>query len=1185
MSLLEDLSPTDLGLPEKFTEFRQVQIEAAPFALYGPTGETEDARRFHCLGLPPGCHGDPTQLVLLADGSRKAVSEVQVGDVLAGHGLNNRVLRLNRGVGELVEIKPVKGDSFVVNLDHVLTLTWSGKKDVPKSGRVVDMSVRKFMGLGAFARGRYKLFRTLSLHRSETLLPMYPYLVGLILGDGCITGSNNSVSVTKLDPEVGHAINEEVKKFGLIAKPHKNGRGWNISKGVHGPGNRVLETLRTMGLWGTHSATKFIPEEYLLAGYEQRAELLAGLIDTDGSYSPGHGFDFVSSSKNLADGVVYLSRSLGLAAYLNTTEKFCQTGAGGVYYRVSISGELTRIPTRIPRKQAGERRQIKDVLVTGFDIRPIGEGEYWGFTLSGDGRYLLGDFTVTHNSGKSLLGHTIGALSGGRYGLLTATKSLENQQVKDGFDLTNVRGRNNYTCRDLAVLRTCQQQLPRREATCEVGEEEDCRLYGTPRCTYGGVVEDAKRSNAVLTNYMYWMTTRGANPAALEGAVKEEYEYFDRESGIVKQGKRTVGSKGFEMLICDEAHLIPAQLAKFLGVWISTANLRHYAKEEVGEMLGRSKGAEWGKVGDGWLAALGSMAARMDSAMLEIAGEYESGEEAKRNNPSYRKLAKILTSLERVIRLGGDNNWIWKHEGAGIAFECVWPAKYAEKYLWTGIPKIVLMSATLRPKTLNLAGISSRARWFKEWPRIFPAKLSPVYWVPTGRMGFKVSEDEKLKSVGRLDEMARLWEGRRGIVHTPSFHLAEWLAEKAGCSRRMVVHRKGDKADDVEKRYRATPGAILVSPSFHTGSDFADSACEWQHIPKLPFPDKSDPVMQARCEEDREYYSAETMQRLVQTCGRGSRHEADPCTCVAPDTKVLTDDLRWVRADSLNVLDRVLGFDELGHGRKNGRRWKWSTIVEAQTWDMPRVRVVYEGGELVCTPNHPLLTLNNSRCIVWEEAQNLKPGRKLFKLLNTWETVPDYASGWLGGFFDGEGHLNLRYSAKHPNVSTLSASQKMGTALSHAMRMMEICGFDYAIRKTGQGADKNLVKTPEQHGPRRHIVLKGGHPEILRFLGQTRPVRLLNKFTKGERNEKIKAIAYPRVIRIEKLSKGPITSLQTSTATFVTDGLGSHNTIITDDMVKAFRFYAGDAAPRWFKVQDAPGGKVPGPQKWLADVR
>ena len=75
-----------------------------------------------------------------------------------------------------------------------------------------------------------------------------------------------------------------------------------------------------------------------------------------------------------------------------------KTQAEGNYWRVSISGETHRIPCRIPRKQAKPRLQKKNHLRTGFRTRDLGHKQYYGFTLDGDGRYLLDDFTVTHNT-------------------------------------------------------------------------------------------------------------------------------------------------------------------------------------------------------------------------------------------------------------------------------------------------------------------------------------------------------------------------------------------------------------------------------------------------------------------------------------------------------------------------------------------------------------------------------------------------------------------------------------------------------------------------------------------------------------------------------------------------------------------------------------------------------------------
>ena len=94
-----------------------------------------------------------------------------------------------------------------------------------------------------------------------------------------------------------------------------------------------------------------------------------------------------------------MSRSLGFAAYLTPIKKTIKsTNFTGNYWNISISGSFENLPCLLERKKCLPRKQIKSVLRTGFKKEFIGEGNYYGFTLDGNGRFLLGDFTVTHNT-------------------------------------------------------------------------------------------------------------------------------------------------------------------------------------------------------------------------------------------------------------------------------------------------------------------------------------------------------------------------------------------------------------------------------------------------------------------------------------------------------------------------------------------------------------------------------------------------------------------------------------------------------------------------------------------------------------------------------------------------------------------------------------------------------------------
>ncbi len=465
-------------------------------------------------------------------------------------------------------------------------------------------------------------------------------------------------------------------------------------------------------------------------------------------------------------------------------------------------------------------------------------------------------------SGKSLAAHTIGRMSGVKYAILTATRTLEDQNVADGFDCVNVRGKANYDCQEFL------------DTNCDEGPEKEpkgCKLSGTANCTYGGWVQLATNHNALITNYQYWMNVRAFNGKALE---KE-----DNPIGL---------------LICDEFHLAFNELARFLGTWVPVSDMNRYGEDYYREALKNSGGKEWGRLDSSWLNVVYMVWAGITTRMLKIAEFYKAGEaEAAKRDPEYKRLMKMGSALDRITAHADDNNWIWKRSfnghQSGIEFACVWPNRYAERYLYCKVPRVIGLSATNRPKTAILTGVPRGESHFREWGRIFPAKNNPVVWIPTGRaakiIGERADPEEQRKAKDRANEIYDEWApNHKGLVCTPSYKLAYWLRDNTRWGKYMMINERGEAGEMAERFRQAKPPAILVSPSYGTGWDFKGEQCEWIHVPKLPFPDKSDPVIQARCEMDEEYYAYETAQPFQQECGRGTR--SPECTC----TVMVTDD-------------------------------------------------------------------------------------------------------------------------------------------------------------------------------------------------------------------------------------------------------------------------------------------------------
>jgi hypothetical protein len=366
---------------------------------------------------PQGCHRKG-QKILMYDGRLMPVEEIVVGDLLMGPDSTPRkVLELRRGVEEMVEIRPTKGEPWVVNKSHTLTLVRTSKKignwgkGKPKYlaiSEVKDVSLNEYLTWSKTQKNLHPLFRASPVEfSSDSHFPIDPYFLGVLLGDGCLM---DRVNVTTLDESIVQEVHYQAEKYGLrVSVDVREGKcpSYHLS-GVPGKPNPITAILRQLQLFNCDSGAKFIPHSYKVAPKEQRLGILAGLLDTDGSMHDNC-FDYVSKSRALAEDVSFIVRSLGMAAYISPTRKKDQNGVWGDYWRVSISGHTDQIPVRIDYKKASPRKQVKNVLRTSFKTKELPPEEYYGFLLDGDHRYLLGDFTVTHNCGKSEVLRALGS--------------------------------------------------------------------------------------------------------------------------------------------------------------------------------------------------------------------------------------------------------------------------------------------------------------------------------------------------------------------------------------------------------------------------------------------------------------------------------------------------------------------------------------------------------------------------------------------------------------------------------------------------------------------------------------------------------------------------------------------------------------------------------------------------------
>jgi len=439
-------------------------------------------------------------------------------------------------------------------------------------------------------------------------------------------------------------------------------------------------------------------------------------------------------------------------------------------------------------------------------------------TLTTDKRFS--GLCLPTGAGKTGVYMTLAQMEEGRTAILTLTKPLQ-KQINGEFEFTtDIRGKGNYPCVELQQGGEYYDESTReRDRYCDVGPcvyGYKCE-YRDHGCGYFDAVKVALDSKVLLTNYSYWMSSY----------------YFGEGLGE------------FEMLVLDEAHKSPEALAGFFHTELSATDLAtavtaHPKTLDPLEWKSWAKGLKLPKYGT-------------------------------------RAIENLRSKIRRLSIM--DEEWIGDETDKGICFDPRTPALLSH-YLFQDVPKVVLVSATVRPKTCELLGVSDEDLYFYEAGSNFPIenrRVTHVQSSPTLRLTWRSSDSDLRRWVTKVDQIIDRRLDRKGILHTVSYKRAHFFAENSRHSALLITHGSRSTAEAIERFKRADPPAVLVSPATTTGYDFPGDQVRYQIIGKIPFPDTTSKIMRWRCKDDKDLSMYLAMQELVQTCGRGVRAVDDWC--------------------------------------------------------------------------------------------------------------------------------------------------------------------------------------------------------------------------------------------------------------------------------------------------------------------
>lgn len=345
------------------------------------------------------CLGKDTPIIM-SDGRLELVQNIKVGDQIMGDDNTPRnVLSVTSGIDKLYRVRQSYGDDYIVNSAHILSVAkTSAPKTKPRSrGNKIDINVEEYLASTDWFKYNYRGYKS-SFTMKEQHTPIDPYFIGLWLGDGNSHGAriySDERDTSIRDYLVKLSSQYECQVISYKDKRAENAITYKLTTNDLKIKNKITLILKDLNLIGN----KHIPDIYKYNSKENLLKLLAGMIDSDGYRDKRKNQFFISNKKlNIIEDLQYIGRSLGFKCVIYTKKINSET-----YYNLSIVGHgINEIPCLLPRKKADPVSSKKSYLASKLDIEYIGNGEYFGFEIDGNHRFLLGDCTVTHNTTSTL---------------------------------------------------------------------------------------------------------------------------------------------------------------------------------------------------------------------------------------------------------------------------------------------------------------------------------------------------------------------------------------------------------------------------------------------------------------------------------------------------------------------------------------------------------------------------------------------------------------------------------------------------------------------------------------------------------------------------------------------------------------------------------------------------------------
>lgn len=466
--------------------------------------------------------------------------------------------------------------------------------------------------------------------------------------------------------------------------------------------------------------------------------------------------------------------------------------------------------------------------------------------------------------------------------IITAGKILQDQYIDTYESINDLKGRENYYCEKYNC--SCAQGIEFNRIN-----KDTCKS-----CPYELSLNGYMNGKVSLTNfYMYLI-----------------YAIFNDK--IYSLRKR-------DILIVDECHELDQVMSDFISIRISDNMIKKMEFTEQDYLLKQLSKVSTTKEYCDYIKYL-------NDEVRELMGLIESelkkdnfhdSETIKRDLKLKKLLGKknkkvdLMEKLTDLKNLNGKfeifikeydenpNNWVMesnyneKNKSKEISAEPLWAGDYLEKYVWSKYKMVFLMSGTILNKNIfsDLNGLEKEKSIYYSIESPFPVENRTIYYMPLGKMSYAKKENTFKNFVPYISKILKKYQDVKGIIHTNSFELSEWIKRDIS-DKRLLFHGSDDRDKVLKKHMESVGPYVIVSPSVSTGVSFDHDLSRFQIIAKVPYPSLNSKKNKMRQKNNPEWYQYITVCKLIQMTGRSVRSKTDYADTLIIDES-FSDIMKW----------------------------------------------------------------------------------------------------------------------------------------------------------------------------------------------------------------------------------------------------------------------------------------------------